>query len=330
MPSNKERVTFTFEGVRYTVRGDTKEEAYMKAAEKKLAMEKGLAYRESAMTVNEWFKEYLEVYKAGASEKTRYDYGLMYKNGIKPYIGRLPLKKVKPIHCQQVMNKNAGMSASYIHKVHILMKGMFQEAVNNDLLQRNPASATSKPQGVKGKRRALNEDEREVFLLAADLCGDAGLFCKVIYYCGLRPSEVNRIKGGDYANGMLHVRGQKTANAERDVPIPDALTLPSVPKGKLLFKTANGGERDRGGSMRYWLKVKREMENYGPVSDTLTLYCLRHDYCTRLQDAGVPINVARLLMGHSSVEVTAQIYTHSTELTLRKASELINAYEKAL
>lgn len=57
--------------------------------------------------------------------------------------------------------------------------------------------------------------------------------------------------------------------------------------------------------------------------NTLTPYCLRHTYCTDLQDAGVPINIAKYLMGHSDITVTANIYTHKTDNTLEIAASLI-------
>ena len=58
----------------------------------------------------------------------------------------------------------------------------------------------------------------------------------------------------------------------------------------------------------------------------LSLYCYRHTYCTDLQAAGVPINVAKELMGHSSIAVTAQIYTHKSDEAFNNAADLINKY----
>lgn len=54
-------------------------------------------------------------------------------------------------------------------------------------------------------------------------------------------------------------------------------------------------------------------------------YCLRHTYCTDLQRAGVPLNVAKYLMGHSDISVTANIYTHTTEDVIRDAADKIEA-----
>ena len=62
------------------------------------------------------------------------------------------------------------------------------------------------------------------------------------------------------------------------------------------------------------LRMGAEVENgkivRHAIAPDLTPYCLRHTFCTDLQRAGVPINVAKELMGHASIAVTANIYTH--------------------
>lgn len=65
------------------------------------------------------------------------------------------------------------------------------------------------------------------------------------------------------------------------------------------------------------------------VAEDLTPYCLRHTYCTDLQDAGVPLNIAKYLMGHDDVSVTANIYTHTTETALESAIDSIDKYQQA-
>ena len=62
------------------------------------------------------------------------------------------------------------------------------------------------------------------------------------------------------------------------------------------------------------------------LASDLTMYRLRHTYCTDLEAAGVPINVAKYLMGHSSIELTARVYTHIRDDTLADAAEKIAAF----
>jgi site-specific recombinase XerD len=60
------------------------------------------------------------------------------------------------------------------------------------------------------------------------------------------------------------------------------------------------------------------------VAEDLAPYCLRHTYCTDLQDASVPINVAKELMEHSDINITAKIYMHHSEPSYNNAKNLIN------
>ena len=60
------------------------------------------------------------------------------------------------------------------------------------------------------------------------------------------------------------------------------------------------------------------------VAENLTPYCLRHTFCTDLQKAGVPLNVAKELMGHADIQTTANIYTHKDVDTLHKNMSLLD------
>jgi integrase len=67
-------------------------------------------------------------------------------------------------------------------------------------------------------------------------------------------------------------------------------------------------------------------ENGSVLANDLVLYCLRHTFCTDLQKAGVPINIASYLMGHADIQTTANIYTHTGEDDALAAATNINAY----
>lgn len=61
------------------------------------------------------------------------------------------------------------------------------------------------------------------------------------------------------------------------------------------------------------------------LAEDLDLYDLRHTYCTDLEEAGVPINVAKTLMGHADIATTANIYTHTSDSSIDAARRLLNA-----
>ena len=62
-----------------------------------------------------------------------------------------------------------------------------------------------------------------------------------------------------------------------------------------------------------------------PLANDFVLYNLRHTYCTDLEKAGVPINIASRLMGHSDISLTAKIYTHASAESIEIARSLIDS-----
>jgi len=78
------------------------------------------------------------------------------------------------------------------------------------------------------------------------------------------------------------------------------------------------------------MNKERDGKNGSVIDPNLCPYYLRHTYCTDLQDAGVTLNVARYLMGHEDISVTAQIYTKTTKKVIADAAVKINALHKAV
>ena len=148
-------------------------------------------------------------------------------------------------------------------------------------------------------------------------------------YCGLRPHETAYIQGKDVNGNVLHVRGTKSADADRYIPIPEVLkeVLPEIGDEEYFIKSLSGVSPIKESHRRkMWNSFKKELGRYIDVAGDLVPYCLRHTYCTDLQDAGIPINVAREFMGHSTISLTSKVYTHHSETTFFKAAEQINSH----
>lgn len=321
------RCTFTFEGKRYFVKGKTQREADQKAALRKADMEAGRVAA-SKKTVAEWWPEYLETYHPKASDGTLVLYDSIYRHAIAPEIGPRALKSVRSADLQRILNNLSTRSESYAKKAIFLLKGLFRTAVSNELIPKSPAEDLILPSSqAPTERRALTPAERDLFLAAAPLCGQAGLFHLVIYHTGLRPSEASRIEARDVnmKTRTLTVRGTKTKAAVRQVPIPAALELPTF-SGRL-FSTSHGCAPTKTARALWWKKIAAKMEEISgePVAPDLVPYDLRHDYCTRLSEKNVPIEIASKIMGHSSIALTARIYHHNTDSTLDIARALIDA-----
>ena len=338
------RGAITYEGKRYYVSGKDEKDLAVKKAMKLKELEEGKKI-ESNMLVRDWAKEWMETYKiASLSEKQYKDYQSRLNKHILPEIGHLRLKDVKVIHLQKIMKNISDLSGSRMNKIYQCLNQLFVAAEANELIQKNPVERVEKPNCTDGTHRPLTEQERKVILKVAET-HTYGLLVKLMLYCGMRPGEVARCKAShfDFKKKLVFIDGTKSGNAPRYVPVPQKL-LGEIQALKIgpfdyLLTTQRGTMLNKEAIRRRWKAIKRAMhiemggniyrnQVVAPymVADDLVPYCLRHTYCTDLQDAGVPINVAKELMGHSDISLTAKIYTHYTETSLNNAAELLQQF----
>lgn len=343
----KMKTSFRFEGKRYYVYGESEKELAVNKAMKLRDLEEQKVI-ESNMLVKDWAVEWLKIYKAGTCNgKTFKDYEARLNNHILPVIGGMRIKDVKPIHLQQIMQASSQLSQSYINRIHQCILQIFDAAELNNLIVKSPARGLTKPKGFKGSHRSVTDFERAVIKKVIEY-HKHGLWIDLMLSCGLRPGETERVKIAhfDFKKKLLYVDGTKTENAKRYVPVPDHLLDKVNATGKgpfeFLFTNQDGKPINRTNRRRMWASFRKAMHiemggrifrnalvDPSPVADDLVPYCLRHTFCTDLQDAGVPINVAKELMGHSDIKLTAQIYTHYTETSLNNAAEKLNAFRTA-
>lgn len=348
------RATFYFEGKQYEATGKTMREAIAKAERKKIALENEALLSGSNMITKQWAKEWLETYKAPSVGEGQYKNYLTYINGvIIPAIGNKKLKDVSNFDLQDILNKRSGKSKSDISKLRNIIKAIFKQARISRLIVYDPSEHLILPSAEDGTHRSITKEERKAILLMAET-HYAGLWIKTMLYCGLRPGETRALNWGhvDFNKRLIHVKAAMKATTKkigkpksdsgiRDVPIPDKLysDLKRV-QGKLdepVFMQPTTGRRHTKSSMQcLWGNFKRELDiSLGAklyrnriieskIAPDLVPYCLRHTYGTDLQDADVPLNVAKYLMGHADIAMTANIYTHTSEKAIISAARKIN------
>ncbi|MGI6721098.1 MAG: tyrosine-type recombinase/integrase [Anaerovoracaceae bacterium] len=341
------RYQFTYEGKRYSVSANTQRQL-MERVQRKQEQLKQHQRITREMSVQAWIGEWLDTYKATRVADTTL---ANYKYILGKIDLAMPLCDVHPIHLQQILNRHAGKSKSFLRKLYLLMNELFEAAMDNGLVERNPARKLTIPKGYSNQRRSLTKQERRI--LEATLPGSPErVYISLLLYCGLRPSEAGRVQGKDIdvARMRLHVRGTKTAAADRFVPLPECLLQDLKELAPLDFAVTDtrGNKTTKSSRRSLWLRFVREMNITAgcrmgrpckhsphdlpvgpmPIAPDLTAYCLRHTYATDLEAAGVPINVARDLLGHSDISVTSKIYTHRSEEAFEAAAEKLTAFRK--
>lgn len=332
--------TFRYEGKRYYVTGKTEVEALVNKELKLKELQQQTRVIRNSILVKDWAIYCAETYKSHLAPKSYKNYVSRLQNSIIKYLGTMQVKQVRPLHCQEMMNKLSGKSDYIIKQAYQALKFIFDRAVQNDLIAKSPVVGITLPKGTKSTRRSLTPREQSVFLSLAD----GYRIFELIYYTGARPAEAAGIQGFDVTlmegNPVVHIRGTKTENSDRYVPIPFEFYDKIKHTEPFAYVAVNqyGNQYNEQGIKRAWHSLCRKMNiamgcrvyrnqlipPY-PLSEDLVPYCLRHTFCTNLQKKGIDIRTAQYLMGHADIKMTANIYTHADEETIKMAAEKINA-----
>lgn len=354
------RVYEVYQGVTIDMRSKNENALERKVRQRKNEIDEGYDVASGRMRVSTWAYKWLEIYKKGKIVEDNYKiYERNIRNHIIPYIGDRPLGDVMPYEVQEVLNKQEGMSKSHIGHVKDALTSIFREAKANNLITRDPCIGIVEPIGTEGTHRALTKEEEAVMFKVCDNGNRAAPFVYLMYYAGLRPQEVAALTVADIdmKAPCIHItkatemkkgkrKGTKTKAGNRTVPICNVLHhflsewLKSKRKSDFVIVSAKGQPLNSNSARALWKALKRDMSLEmgakvyrnqiidSPLADDFVPYNLRHTYCTNLQRAGVPINVAKYLMGHDDISVTAKIYTHFTEDQSENVLKMMNQYHK--
>lgn len=340
----KYQKSFTFDGKRYNVKADTEEELYTKIANKKRDLELNMVTTNGSMLVKDWANKAIDVYKRNQKDVTRDSYEYKCRHYVLDHIGTMQIKRVKPIDCQRVLNLMEGKSKTAVNDTYQILNFIFSTAVKNKLILENPADNLVMPKYKSNSRRAITDEERQHLMKVAEADSRFNLFLLMLY-CGCRPSEAMEAKGFDIMtmedNHYLHIRGTKTENASRMVPLPDFLyeKFKDLPPMSPLCSNEAGRKHNRTSYRRLCHRLYREMNiSMGcrvyrnelippyPLADDFVPYCLRHTYATDLCKAGIDVRVGMKLMGHADISTLANIYTHVDKSGIIDAAEKLKGY----
>lgn len=304
------------------------------------------------MTVDAWFGYWMENFKKGnVKNSTLKNYNDRFKHDIKPYIGNMLLSEVKPMHCQNVLNKMSGLGycSSTIGLTKVTMYNLFDSAVENGMVNKNPVSKTVKCINAKKPKpeRVLTRDEQRTFLEFVSGRSHSNQYALVLQ-TGLRAGELAGLKWQDidFGRGVLHVartvdyrtnsgewdiRSPKSKAGMRDIPLTkDAIQILRQQQLKMraldviplqyrdfVFLSKNGN----------LIKNSTYNKDLARICNAsgirhFSMHTLRHTFATRCAESGMQPKTLQSILGHGDINVTMNIYVHCTEE--QKAQEIRN------
>lgn len=251
---------------------------------------------------------------------------------------RRPLARISRADARQVRDRLLDQVApSTARRVLNDISAAVRRAVReHDLNTANPFADLEVPnsQHTRDQRHPLDDEDMAALAPIMETDDDLGIIWQTLRDTGARSGEIVGLRGQDIdvANHSIRIqahegRGVKTANSEREIPIPDTLcdelakrigkdrTAPLFPQYA----------RERGGDACSQALVKRLRR---VVKDTRkTAYSLRHRMKDLLRDTDCPENLAREIMGHSD-QSSAANYGRGYSLA-RKRKALRAAWERS-
>ncbi|MCM1042634.1 MAG: site-specific integrase [Corallococcus sp.] len=262
----------------------------------------------SNLTLGEWLDKWLKLYKIGKVKPSTLEQMQRYLKVVEP-IANIKLKKLTAIDVQEFLNSIDKPRKR--EKLHLFLKDALTKAVKNKLITSNLFDGVTLPKRTKKQSIALTHEEERLFVAECRERpqGDLFLFC---LYQGLRLGEALALTYSDIdfnkktitvnksLDGFGNVTTPKTATSTRTLPLFNRAA-------KLLSKTGQGNifVFRRKTYQNTMLKIceKLNLQN-------VSVHTLRHTFATRCAEAGVAVKVVQKWLGHSTLEMTLNTYTH--------------------
>lgn len=287
-----------------------------------------------------WLENYKTTVKPSTFENVRSKVEKMTEEHFK----ELKLKKITVAYCQKVVIELSKSYVLYNHYLSVINR-IFKYAVLMDILDSNPFDKVIKPKSrqIQRKGNFLTKEELKEFLKLAQTATLSYFFPLVhlMGYTGLRQGEALALKWSDIdfenkkitvnktavrIEGKQSLQTPKTKNSKRVISI-DPTTL-SILKNwkkdqiKIYFKNGKHFEGDENfifsNQRGEWVHIHNFIRYFKRfIADhklkTITPHGLRHTHASLLFSAGVePKNISDRL-GHSTVQITLDLYTHISE-----------------
>jgi integrase len=344
---------------RRTVYGQSKKEVQDKLDELRQKVRGGQPLDAEKITVAAFLRGWLENTKRPAVGDTTYDrYEQHVRLTLEPRVGAVPLVKLTKYHVEQLYAdlEKAGVSRSEQQKAGKALRNALKHAVASDLIPKNPAALVPLPKTAGSRRHIVPLEGNEPDRLLAAAAGDRLYAIYVLALdSGMRQGELFGLQWGDVdfdrgevfvqrslkeRKGILTIKETKTKHGRRRI----RLTRPTLDallehRKRMLTEGHTGGPvfcDTEGGFLRKSNFARRSFEpalrRAGLVEERRQagkpkprFHDLRHTCATMLLLEDVNAKIVSERLGHASIEITLNTYSHVLPTLQERAAEKLEA-----
>jgi integrase len=326
-----------------------KREAQKECARLITEMESGAYVEPSKVTLSQFFDRWLRHIKPNVSPRTHERYEQIATKNIGPLLGAKILSKLQPIEISEAYAKalesgrrdgKGGLSPRTVHHMHRVLFSALDQAERWKLIVRNPAALLEKRDRPKIEKKPVKTIDTSTTATVFDEARERRLFVPLVLaaLCGLRRGEITalRWKSLDLDNSQLAVVASTeqldTGDVDKRIREKEAksgkaraVALPSLAVEELRrWRVAQAEELLRLGIRTdddWHVVTNEDGSSPQPRSVTravskflkkwgITLHKLRHSHASHLLASNVHPKIVQERLGHSSISVTMDIYSH--------------------
>jgi integrase len=334
--------------------GRTREVVKERLAEAQRQTQAGRLVIGPDQTVAQYLERWLEEgVRHCVRPKTFLNYELCVRR-LLPDLGRVRLRALTPEHIQHALGSliHGGLAARTVRQVHMVLRCSLKQAVLWRLVASNPSDAVKPPRPVRKEIRTLTEEEVRRLLAVTAGTRHHSLWIFLVT-TGVRLGEALALRWADIdlvdgqatirralqrqrGMGMVFVE-PKSNRGRRTVPFPPE-TLKALEahrqdldrerqqaaklwqENDLVFPSPQGRPRD----MTYLsFTFHRGLERAG--LPRLRIHDLRHTAATHLLTKHVHPKIVQELLGHSTIAVTLDTYSHVMPALAKSASAYMSS-----
>lgn len=292
-------------------------------------------------------------------QKTFERYESNFRCHIAPNIGEKDIRDINRVLLQEFfagLRRKDGkpLAARTINSIRNLLHAAFDAAVADELVMKNPVDLTKPKKTEKTMINVFNESQYKMLLSVAKRHSiKAYLVIRIAFATGFRIGEIFGLEYSDvdFNANTLRVRQTvistkhgkqlqqlaKNDSSLRTIKVERALIDELLKYKKIheIFKRANGRNDDKefiieniDGSFcdpAYFTDkiFKKQLIRDAGLSNKFRMHDCRHTHATWLIEKGVNIKIVSERLGHKSIRITLDIYSHVTKAMQEQAVQAL-------
>ena len=301
----------------------TRKDAATRLAKAIAERDAGLVFDAGALTIGAYLDRWLDTIRDTVKQRTWNRHEEVSRLHLKPALGNVRLNNLNALQVQSLYRAklDSGLSPRTVQIIHATLHKALKQAVRWSLVPRNVAEAVNAPKPAKKEIEPLTVDQAKKLLQTAKETQPRLYALYVLAVStGMRSGELLGLqwRDVDLKAGMLQVRrtvfngnvnSPKTAHSSRSIRLAKTATdaLNQHPrKSEWVFPTSVGTSLSvHNLHNRSW---KPLLKSAGLPN--IRFHDLRHTCATLLLTMAVHPKVVQELLGHTSIQITLDTYSH--------------------